>query len=107
MVETNLEVHKDTAAVQLMKKKNKKANSFMMSIYEASHVKPLLERLITSESNWKETLGKDWCLKRVSCNIEDEELINILQPTGKLVNRYPDSNLLAHKDVFSQMMSFA
>lgn len=31
----------------------------------------------------------------------------MLEPAGKLVNRYPDANILAHKDVFSQMMNFA
>jgi hypothetical protein len=48
----------------------------MMNIHEASHVKPLLEKLIQQESSWRMTLLKtDWKLKWVSCNIDDEELI--------------------------------
>lgn len=46
-----------------------------MNISESNHVKPLLERLISSEITWKETLGKDWRLKWVNCNIEDEEVV--------------------------------
>ena len=79
----------------------------MMNIHEASHVKPLLEKLIAQDPNWKETLMKDYKLKWVSCNIDDEDLIQLMVPKGKLVNRYPNAKGLAHKDTFSSMMKFA
>ena len=65
MVESTVEVHKQ--------KKSK--IKFMMNIHEASHVKPLLEKLIAQDPNWKETLMKDYKLKWVSCNIDDQDLI--------------------------------
>lgn len=67
----------------------------------------LLEKLIAREPAWKETSKADWRLKWVSCNIENEELIGHLQQKGKIMNRFPNSKELAHKDVFSKMMSFA
>jgi hypothetical protein len=56
-------------------KKSSKSIPFLMDIHDSNHVKPLLERLISEEALWKETLGKDWKLKWVSCNIEDSELV--------------------------------
>lgn len=75
MVESTYELQSKNKNSDAQKPKQK-SKPFLMSIHEASHVKPLLERLIQSESNWRETLNKgDWRLKWVSCNIPDEDLV--------------------------------
>ncbi len=50
----------------------KVAKPLWMNIDNSSSVKPLLERLISKgDLGWKETLGKDFRLKWVSCNFDD------------------------------------
>ena len=84
------------------------AKKFIMHIDNSSHVKPLLEILIRENPSWKETVSdKDWRLKWVSCNVDDEELVSLLSGKDKLVNRYPDAKKLAHKDTFPQMAKIA
>lgn len=63
--------------------------------------------MIAREGAWTETTKSDWGLKWVSCNIDNEELIQQLMLKNKIMNRFPNSKELAHKDVFSHMMKFA
>ena len=50
------------------------SKKFILNIVDASHVKPLLEKLVAAQPDWRATLMKDWRLKWVNCNIDDEEL---------------------------------
>lgn len=69
-----------------------------MNIVDSSHVKPLLEKLVAAQPSWRATLMKDWRLKWVNCNIDDDELVNLLMQKGSIVNRFPHVKDLAHKD---------
>ena len=100
----------ESTAPQTKSEAKKKAGGkkFLVHIDNSSHVKPLLEILIKENATWQETLSdKDWRLKWVSCNADDEELVALLSGKDKMVNRYPDAKKLAHKDTFSQMTKIA
>lgn len=96
-----------TVFAENVTKKKTKGKKFLIHIHNSSHVKPLLEIIIKDNPTLHETLSeKDWQLRWVHPNIDDEELVGLLA-TGGIVNRYPEAWKLAHKGTFSQMAKMA
>jgi hypothetical protein len=83
-----------------------KPKLLILNTKEASKAQPLLERLCKQNPGWRESQNKNdnWKLKWVSCHVDNGLVLEMLTNTTlqkvPMVNRYPNCNVLAHKDVF-------
>lgn len=75
-----------------------------MDISEASSAKPLMEYLIkASHGKYKLSLSKDKCdIRYLFCNIDEEEICQVIMAKNRIVNRYPGVKGISHKDYFAR-----
>jgi hypothetical protein len=82
-----------------------KQKKISLYIKDSYHVKPLLEHLLSTHASWKETKGKDFQIKWIGPQVQDQEIVELLAQ-GYTTNKYPDQKDMAAKDNFSELTNF-
>jgi len=109
MVESTQALENEFVKFSVSKKTKtaKKKKNLTICLADASHVRPLLIKLIEQEKTWVESQSKDNArLRWVQPNLDDIEVLNFINSgPSKMASRYPDCKVLAHKNVFGEMMN--